>query len=1378
MSIKVCWRTKPHVVDDARDKTWNEGENEKNSGAHASEPTDASSSPPPPTYSLVNSHSSIAKIQGIRAFSPDNDEKITFYKPLTLIVGHNGAGKTTIIECLKMASTGDLPPNVRSGQNFIHDPKVAGEVEVKAQIKMRFNAQYRGSFSIIRNFSLKQMRKNLQFKALDQTLSIWNPDTNDFECLPQRCSNINQEVPFAMGVNKAILENVVFVHQEDSNWPLSEPANVKKRFDDIFAATKYTKALEEIKKLKNKQTTEAKEKRLQLETLKSYRDQAHRLSATVAESEQSIKAHSDNINELQREIEQIDERMKALKDELEDILRKKEQVSTVKVKFDILFMKMEEMKREMIEKYTEEDLGTPVEELESYRAEFTPRLAQMEESMKVIKQYISEAEAELKTVTLSKEGIMKMYGKIIGQAETYKKAVETMQTIGREVCAKFEIDVPPSVEDGTMKRDELEALMNKLQEQEGELTSDIEQAKAKQKEEDNALQTTIDTLNAKISATKEVVRLRQNKVKENEVEVEKLGKELDVLKGAGGSVAVDSPQAKLETELAEANRVAKDLEQEMLSNSHAFAIQEADKNLRKCDTRIKSLRVERSKLIADGEVFMRSKIMIQELDKLKEKERSFRSRNGSKVAITLGIAPSAITMSSEAIMEQTKKWIVEKENEERQAKQTHMSLREKFINTEVLLKSRQKSLEEAQKELSALSESLAGVGATATTVEEQIKSLQDLKEINMKKINFCDAYVEIWNEERDHASHQGSCASCERDFEGDDAKAAFVAKKQAMIDSMPEQAANAQRDVQEINTKLKALKLIEPDARRHGTLASTLIPKLTEDVHEASNQLMKIKIDFEAAELEFRSAQESLNSSKALLHEVITPWSQMLKQIEEQTMALGDRTDIETSAAAAKTIDGIDSELNQAEADRMTAQSARDEAASRFSALQDKISKSRDAMYILQEKIRQIGDGQQSKIALETKIASLVQDSESAATDAAEKSAELKKLDQEKKSLSAQKQKLQKSFDEGSDVRQSAINSLKLSISQLTPVVRQIGDSSRSPLETVKEMEASLNGIEQKKASLESRVAALKSELDGKAQDYAETQAFASQVLDLLSYKKQESEYESVKAEMEVAGLDTSVLEREPVIDKELKKLASKRSTKQSEADISAGSFAAIEENMKKAQDRLRSIEFDDIDTRYLSQMTEAQSIEIACSDLEKYHKALERTLLSFHASKMADINKTIKELWQKTYRGVDIDYIQIKADTETTSTRSSYNYRVVMFVGGAELDMRGRCSAGQKILSCLIIRLALAENFCLNCGVLALDEPTTNLDAENSASLAEALKSLMISRKDYESFQLIVITHDEEFAMRLGTRDNVEYLWRVSKDENQHSRIRREPIS
>jgi DNA repair protein RAD50 len=66
----------------------------------------------------------------------------------------------------------------------------------------------------------------------------------------------------------------------------------------------------------------------------------------------------------------------------------------------------------------------------------------------------------------------------------------------------------------------------------------------------------------------------------------------------------------------------------------------------------------------------------------------------------------------------------------------------------------------------------------------------------------------------------------------------------------------------------------------------------------------------------------------------------------------------------------------------------------------------------------------------------------------------------------------------------------------------------------------------------------------------------------------------------------------------------------------------------------------------------------------------------------------------------------------------------------GTELEMRGRCSAGQKVLASLMIRLALAETFCLNCGILALDEPTTNLDADNAAALAEALRAIMLARR------------------------------------------------
>ena len=66
------------------------------------------------------------------------------------------------------------------------------------------------------------------------------------------------------------------------------------------------------------------------------------------------------------------------------------------------------------------------------------------------------------------------------------------------------------------------------------------------------------------------------------------------------------------------------------------------------------------------------------------------------------------------------------------------------------------------------------------------------------------------------------------------------------------------------------------------------------------------------------------------------------------------------------------------------------------------------------------------------------------------------------------------------------------------------------------------------------------------------------------------------------------------------------------------------------------------------------------------------------------------------------------------------------MLKGSTALDMRGRCSAGQKVLTCIIIRLALAETFCLHSGLLALDEPTTNLDKDNVDGLAQALADIV----------------------------------------------------
>ncbi|VDN16920.1 unnamed protein product [Dibothriocephalus latus] len=76
-------------------------------------------------------------IQGIRSFGPENPQRIEFFTPVTLILGTNGTGKTTIIECLKYAVTGELPPGAKTGVSFIHDPRLANLPEVKAKVALQ-----------------------------------------------------------------------------------------------------------------------------------------------------------------------------------------------------------------------------------------------------------------------------------------------------------------------------------------------------------------------------------------------------------------------------------------------------------------------------------------------------------------------------------------------------------------------------------------------------------------------------------------------------------------------------------------------------------------------------------------------------------------------------------------------------------------------------------------------------------------------------------------------------------------------------------------------------------------------------------------------------------------------------------------------------------------------------------------------------------------------------------------------------------------------------------------------------------------------------------------------------------------------------------------
>lgn len=225
------------------------------------------------------------------------------------------------------------------------------------------------------------------------------------------------------------------------------------------------------------------------------------------------------------------------------------------------------------------------------------------------------------------------------------------------------------------------------------------------------------------------------------------------------------------------------------------------------------------------------------------------------------------------------------------------------------------------------------------------------------------------------------------------------------------------------------------------------------------------------------------------------------------------------------------------------------------------------------------------------------------------------------------------------------------------------------------------------------------------------------------------------------------------------------------------GQMTQIQNQVKGLAADLRDPKFLNIETRAKTEVVNLRTQILANQDLDTYYKALNKALMHFHTVKMREINETLRDYWRSVYRGTDIDEIQILHDVEEQPQEGgrklrNYNYRVVMKQGDVQLDMRGRCSAGQKVLASLLIRLALADTFCLQCGVFALDEPTTNLDSKNITAFAQSLSDIIQKRRSQRNFQLIIITHDENFIKEIGHLDT---LYKVSKDSHNHSIIKKQ---
>ncbi|RZC68646.1 hypothetical protein C5167_031923 [Papaver somniferum] len=1254
-------------------------------------------------------------IKGIRSFDPENKHVITFFRPLTLIVGPNGAGKTTIIECLKLSCTGELPPNARSGHSFIHDPKVKGETETKGQIKLRFKTAVGKDVVCIRSFQLTQKASKMEYKAIESVLQTINPHTGEKVCLSYRCADMDREIPALMGVSKAILENVIFVHQDEANWPLQDPSTLKKKFDDIFSATRYTKALEVIKKLHKDQNQEIKTYKLKLENLQTLKDAAYKLRENIALDQEKTNSLKTQLQDLERNIQKMDTKIQQAESTLKDLRNLQDEISTKTTTRSTLF-KLQQTQYGALE---EENEDTD-EELLEWQTKFGERIALLDDKIQKLEREMTDTETKRGYLSEAiKESTLEI-GKLQHEADEQRKLKYKRDTSIQSLFQKHNLGPLPSI---PFSDEVAISLTNRVQTRIADLEKDIQDKKMSNDSELQVLWESYVAANmryssleaqkqAKLTAKEGVIKHIKEKEYEREIAEGQLSKY--------NLSRIDEKEKQMQTEVVKKTHQIE--ERNFESN-----INQIGAELYAIGQKIEVLNRERDVLASDSDDRIKLDLKRTELEIRQKKHKKMQAYFvPDKIRCMLkGRLPSdkdlkkEITQAVGTLKKEYDDLNSKSIEAEKEVKVLQMKIQDVKINIAKFQKDTDAKKRFVDSKLQSLVQQSYYIDSFPQALQEAMLKRDDKK----SKYNIADGMRQMFDPFERVARAHHLCPCCERPFSAEE-EDEFVRK----------QRVKASTSAEHLKSSVQVLGILA-QLKSEKELAEALIPPVETAARFSS---------------EMQILQEEIDNLEEKLH----VQGQGFKSLEEIKSELKDLE---------RTRNNLDNEKTKLWNEQKYMTSDLSSIQNRWHALREE----KGEALIIVDKVK----------SAEEDLDRLAEDKEQIDLDEKHLLEALIPLSKEKEKLlrdhSELKSKHEQEFEEQSKVKSSYQMELE-SLLEITSKIKEYNDLRKG--ERLRELSEKLSLSESQLQNYETKKDEISGELNKSKELKGSQGQLKRNIDDNLNYRKTKAEVDELEKEIE--SLEDSILRIGGVstFEAELKKHKQEKERLRSELDRSHGTLSVYQSNISKNKLDLKQAQYSDIDKRYFNQLIQLKTTEMANKDLDRYYNALDKALMRFHSMKMEEINKIIRELWQQTYRGQDIDYISIHSDSEGAGTRS-YSYRVLMQTGDAELEMRGRCSAGQKVLASLIIRLALAETFCLNCGILALDEPTTNLDGPNAESLAAALLRIMEDRKGQENFQLIVITHDERFAQLIGQRQHAEKYYRVTKNEHQHSIIEAQEI-
>lgn len=1275
-------------------------------------------------------------IKGIRSFDPEREETIQFGFPLTLICGQNGTGKTTIIECLKYACTGDLPPNSKGGA-FVHDPLLSGRSLVTGQVKLAFRDTLKKLMVLTRTVQLtKRKQRNAStytntFKTLEGQLAIIPGGGRPKLTVLTKNAELDSQTPLHLGALKSVLDYVIFCHQDDLLWPLAEGLVLKKRFDDIFEASKYTKVLDSFKSIRKEMATQIKLLEQSVEHLRIDKQRATKVKAKIAEYKEKIESMDATIAQLAIQIEEKEAEAKNLFNTNQDFQKIIAENERLVYAHDLVNQRILE-----VEATIEEKLDLSDSDLLEQEQNFSVKLTEKKKEIEKLRQQRNVAIEEANTHERETDVLVAKDAELHAQEIEYKRNHEQLaqlidtyaQLVGHTVVTDPSENVaqfgPRIFKFWTHRQKQhaddvadIELHVKSLEREVSEIENSINQ---ETKHRDYLSAEHVKKLD-KLQLMKTKLSLLDSKseeLKEKQEEVEKYSivvteKKQDLMKQDYDEKLANLNQqwSELELKVDEVNRKI------------GHATQQAE-----ASTKLDMLRENQSQL-----------------------QQQLRSGEKKVESILKGeFAASELAINSEL------------------ARITHAleSNETEAANLQALLAADARVVTETEEKLAASKRECLKVLDLENDIdsyETDLGELEDDYKNVMEDLSVAEVTRDFNIKAILVAESKHLCMLCQRLYDADlPSFKKFVEHLKQTIDK--ERIKKTADLAAEIEKELNQLKTVQTSVlayRQHKATLKAMKPaKLRED------KLAVIRKEVTKAKNEL----ERLQSSK--------------RQILENT-----RLSLE--------IDRLEREIDDIVGDTSTTQYLIKE-------LQAQQQLATNQMRKLRTEIDTVAAAKQSEVREIQKLENRVRDAKVALSQIEAQMADVtniellvRELEVELDEIDAKREKMEETLvklngslqtKKATSTEQiSRLNtkrrnleqeylSLELDVTRYNALAPEIVRFER----TVKdELERSQSLIERSKRlrdELRAQALALENEIKDLEAEVVGLGPAQQNIRANLELRRLQAELNAIAKKLEqlnVAEAQEKLENYSKLSDRLRQDLSGLNATH----NTTLGEKKQIVNLLTHAENELET-EYADINEKHHTEWVNLQTHLLVLNDIQVYAALLDNAIMKYHSLKMEEINRTLRELWQQTYRGLDIDTIAIKTDVNVTAKTRSYNYRVVMSKKGLELDMRGRCLAGQKVLTSILIRLALAECFGVNCGIIALDEPTTNLDKENAVSLAQSLNRIISFRKQQLNFQLIVITHDEHFLEHINGDGFTDHFYRIKRDEDETSVISRVPIS